>query len=1340
MKMHPASPLAARTAARLCGLAAVIGLLGAGPVSGGPLTGAAVFTDAGLTTPGLTGSYVDRSLESVTAGADWRTSQVICGTRVDTNFARTTGDWGERAEVGVTGGSDENWDDFSVQWDGFLLVTEAGQRVATASDDGSRMWLDLDHDGTFAPDELLDNGWGGSQAVAVADRSGPLPAGACRVRIQYCEISGDNEFHLCSSSWVPRQFAPDQGNPRQTVRVVVLNFEPRIPSEGNRRLWEVFGWNDPRMLASQCQKDIAFMTGGAVAVEIVEWRDLDEFPLFTDGFRYAPDQYVANRRAGSGWHDGGADFDHLARQQNLAALVNQHQVDEIWCFGDHYFALFGEAWMAGPNPFFINGPTFPDAGFDRAVAGYGFNYERGVAEMIHNLGHRTENHGQRAYGSWNLANPTTAFDRFSANYLESPGHTPGVGTCHVPANADAHYNYDNLRVVQASAFDWPDYPALTSTTTAVSRGSWAFGPAPDCQRDYLAFYFGMMPRNAGAAPDGRQANWFKYIWDFNGYEAGTGLPRDEDAIGSGTTVRSAGGTTHKFTVRYYDLTGVEPATLGDGDVEVRGPGGFAQVATLAGVGDEVPTTAGTARTVTYRIDAPGGSWDATDGGTYRIWQLAGEVQDTDGNPFPAAEVGGFQVTLDDPAALNLRAMLANAEATVEHTAFDIGTIANLFDGNVSSLVRTPNIDPLVVTLAFAQPQTLHALRACFTGAWGDPAYQWQVETADCQADLDGRTGSWRQAVALTGTASDRYSTATLVTPVTAAWVRLTATRLTGDDYVHACEWQLIGPPVTDTAAPDASASCGDVSRPGGTAHFIELTCADDTGVDVASLHTGNLVVTGPGGFTSAAVFADVDRFFDGSPRTASYWIIPPGGAWESTDNGTYTVTLQPGSVCDTLGNSAALAQTLATFNVEVAAPTRRPAHDLTEANAVDWLAGADGATASTADDTGRKLLGSASVRFVTDGGFDTWLRFPPAYAADWDLTLATNLNFSVYAENTQTFQGNSPWIRLRGDNGGCFDFRFYQNGNPADPLNTALGTWQSFVVPLRAADTVTNGWRRTTTGAPALDYIVSLEFHADTWGSGFTLWYDRVGFDLPVQVVAAGMELAGGCSRLCLRFDDSVAATLDTDDLHVTDLATSLPVAPEAMDLVYLTESNTAQAGFPGLPSGRLADGSYRLVLPAGAVADPAGNQLAADFVFDFHVLDGDSDADLDGMADTWERSFSLDPTDPADAAADADADGQSNLAEYRSGTDPRDPASRLAIVAATFVAAGLQLTWHSVPGRQYRIRWSGDLLGWTTLTDGGVPVTVDASAAGDRTSHTVPVDGSPPDPARFYQIEAVPR
>jgi hypothetical protein len=57
--------------------------------------------------------------------------------------------------------------------------------------------------------------------------------------------------------------------------------------------------------------------------------------------------------------------------------------------------------------------------------------------------------------------------------------------------------------------------------------------------------------------------------------------------------------------------------------------------------------------------------------------------------------------------------------------------------------------------------------------------------------------------------------------------------------------------------------------------------------------------------------------------------------------------------------------------------------------------------------------------------------------------------------------------------------------------------WQSFVISLRAPENIATGWRRTVSGAPRLDHIGSIEFHADTVGQGFELWIDKVRFGRP---------------------------------------------------------------------------------------------------------------------------------------------------------------------------------------------------------------------------------------------------
>lgn len=158
---------------------------------------------------------------------------------------------------------------------------------------------------------------------------------------------------------------------------------------------------------------------------------------------------------------------------------------------------------------------------------------------------------------------------------------------------------------------------------------------------------------------------------------------------------------------------------------------------------------------------------------------------------------------------------------------------------------------------------------------------------------------------------------------------------------------------------------------------------------------------------------------------------------------------------------------------------------LTEQTAAQWGAAAQNATASVYDDNVRTHDGSWSVRFETNAPFDFWAWTPVARNGNWDLTGTGRLRFWVYAVNNNIgFQNQSPWIRV-GSAGG-----YWQYQTDGDLLNEARDTWLSIAIPL-SGDEV---WRRTAVGTvtPAdIDYI---EIHADTWGAGFTLWFDGMEF------------------------------------------------------------------------------------------------------------------------------------------------------------------------------------------------------------------------------------------------------
>ena len=150
----------------------------------------------------LVGSYVDASLRGEAAFDDWRVTQTIAGTRNDSRISFIQSQWGARASVGLSGGSDSDWDQYSVQWDGQLSITQPNTLLYLRSEyrDGSRMLIDLNHDGSFTQADidlggLLDNGWG----IWHADTSGPsapLAVGTYNIRVQFEDEEGDNFVHL----------------------------------------------------------------------------------------------------------------------------------------------------------------------------------------------------------------------------------------------------------------------------------------------------------------------------------------------------------------------------------------------------------------------------------------------------------------------------------------------------------------------------------------------------------------------------------------------------------------------------------------------------------------------------------------------------------------------------------------------------------------------------------------------------------------------------------------------------------------------------------------------------------------------------------------------------------------------------------------------------------------------------------------------------------------------------------------------------------------------------------------------------------------------------------------
>lgn len=101
-----------------------------------------------------------------------------------------------------------------------------------------------------------------------------------------------------------------------------------------------------------------------------------------------------------------------------------------------------------------------------------------------------------------------------------------------------------------------------------------------------------------------------------------------------------GATSTQIVVTYTDNYQVDRATLDANDLVVIGPTGQRMQVTLEST--SVAVNHGVID-VTYRLAAPGGTWDPTDNGHYTVQLVAGQVLDVSGNPAAAATLGAFDV-------------------------------------------------------------------------------------------------------------------------------------------------------------------------------------------------------------------------------------------------------------------------------------------------------------------------------------------------------------------------------------------------------------------------------------------------------------------------------------------------------------------------------------------------------------------------------------------------------------------------------------------------------------------------------------------------------------------------
>ena len=306
-------------------------------------------------------------------------------------------------------------------------------------------------------------------------------------------------------------FPPDNTTePARIVspRVLFVIYNPIMDTTSGTRLIQKMHWNDPDNLSNAFIQDIMETSGGLARYQIVERVELTEFPALTDGYRYDPQTILAVMNKTQPAHQPEyVNYQAILTGLNVLPRISNREIDEVWLMGFPWGGFY-ESTMCGAGAFWCNSqPQTWSAGCNRRFVVMGFSFERGVGEMLHSFGHRTESILTQAFsrtkGNANL------YAQFATYDLVSPGKAQ-LGNIHFPPNAERDYDYNNARIVLSNCYDWYNFPAFRNDVRLVNAEEWGNGD----MRILHKWWLNHLPKVAGRT-SGVVNNWWQYTMDPN---------------------------------------------------------------------------------------------------------------------------------------------------------------------------------------------------------------------------------------------------------------------------------------------------------------------------------------------------------------------------------------------------------------------------------------------------------------------------------------------------------------------------------------------------------------------------------------------------------------------------------------------------------------------------------------------------------------------------------------------------------------------------------------------------------------------------------------------------------
>ena len=309
------------------------------------------------------------------------------------------------------------------------------------------------------------------------------------------------------------QPTPDSGisaSPPQvtSLRTLVIVYDPVVDAQTGKKLSEYMRWNRVEDLAKGFMTDILQTSGGLARYQIIQRIDVDGFPAKVDGYHYDAQTYLnVVRGVTRPYMPQEADYYTIIERFNILELVAQNEIDEVWVFNFPH-AGFYESIMGGPGAFWCNAPPLKNTeAARRRFVIMGFSYERGVGEMLENMGHRAESILEKIFEGF--TGDDNLWRRFIRHEKTAPGKA-AVGNIHFAPNSERDYDWNNPRTVKSECDDWLYFPNFKGEVRTVTAADWGYGDI----REHHKWWFSHLPK-VGGDRNGISHNWWQYVMDPN---------------------------------------------------------------------------------------------------------------------------------------------------------------------------------------------------------------------------------------------------------------------------------------------------------------------------------------------------------------------------------------------------------------------------------------------------------------------------------------------------------------------------------------------------------------------------------------------------------------------------------------------------------------------------------------------------------------------------------------------------------------------------------------------------------------------------------------------------------